>query len=168
MSDIEITREEALYIHSMINIIESRAEVERGRVYIDLIAREWCRGRGLVIPLKGKTVQEMVEMMLAFVTKYGNKRGERPKFRRKISREEEEQENERILETKWERHNVKEYEFMKNGKHVGAINVLKLDDKRVEEERRYEWLVYGTDKSGYERYLYKAQNHVETYSIGVK
>ena len=88
-----------------------------------------------------------------------------PNFRHKITEEVNDEQQVDNSIANWHKNTSSEYELMKSSTSIGIVKVLKLDDKKVEDGKRYEWGVYGTDKQGFEKYLYKAQKNVELSAI---
>ena len=167
-----ILREDSLYLRSMAHIIDSSADEERALTYITLLVKPYCNELKLSLPVKGKTAAE-VSSRLKYLSRKHYKtdmvtlsgRINAPSFRRKIAEEviDEQQIDNSIAN--WQKKTSSEYELMKGNTSIGIVRVLKLDDKKVEDGKRYEWKVYGTDKRGYEKYLYKAQKNVELSAI---
>jgi hypothetical protein len=165
-----ITREEAMYLVSMAHIIKTSTD-EGAETYANLLAKPHCEGLGLTLAVKGKTRKEIVKQLKEFAKKHYKStmtlvdgKLSAPSFKRKLKPGEvyeEDVQQSKSLTIEWQKHNTREYELFRGGKQVGVVNVLKVDDKKVVDGKRYEWAAYGTEKHGFEKYLYKAQKNVE-------
>ena len=167
-----IIREDPSYLQSMAHIIDSSADEERALTYIKLLVKPYCDQLKLSLPVKGKTAAEISSRLKYLSHKHYKTdmvtlsgRINAPSFRRKIAEEDiDEQQIDNSI-TNWQKNTSSEYELIKGSASIGIVEVLKLNDKRVEDGKRYEWKVYGTNKRGYEKYLYKAQKNVELSAI---
>jgi len=175
MSKVDISREDAMYLKSMSNLISGISSEESAQTYISLLVQPFVKKElGLKLVTNGRSSVDISQQLITlakkhFTSKLCSLSGKTlaPSFFRQLSSIELEEEalQSESINTEWQKHGVKEYELFRSGKQVGVVDVLKLDDKNVVEGKRYKWSVYGTDKIGYEKYLYKAQNNVELYSI---
>ena len=175
MSKIDISREDAMYLKSMSNLISGISSEESAQTYISLLVQPFVKKElGLKLVTNGRSSADIAQQLSALARKHLKStlnilsgKTLAPSFQRTLSSIELEEEalQSESLTTEWQKHGSKEYELFRSGKQVGVVSVLKLDDKNVVEGKRYKWAVYGTDKVGYEKYLYKAQNNVELYSI---
>jgi hypothetical protein len=167
-----ILREDSLYLQSMASIIDNSADQERALTYITLLVKPHCDKLKLSLPIKGKTAAEVSSRLKYLSHKHYKTdmvtlsgRINAPSFRRKIAEEGTDEQQIDNSIANWQKNTSSEYELMKGNTSIGIVRVLKLDDKKVEDGKRYEWKVYGTDKRGYEKYLYKAQKNVELSAI---
>ena len=175
MSKIDISREDAMYLKSMSNLISGISSEESAQTYISLLVQPFVKKElGLKLVTNGRSSADIAQQLITlakkhFTSKLCSLSGKTlaPSFFRQLSSIELEEEalQSESINTEWQKHGVKEYELFRSGKQVGVVDVLKLDDKNVVDGKRYKWSVYGTDKVGYDKYLYKAQNNVELYSI---
>ena len=175
MSDIEIAREDVMYLKSMSNLILGLPSEESAQTYISLLVSPFVKNElKLKLVTDGRNSKDIAQQLADLAKKHFNTtlttisgKTLAPSFYRQLSSIELEEEalQSKPLTSEWQKHGVKEYELFRNGKQVGVVDVLKLDDKNVIDGARYKWSVYGTDKIGYEKYLYKAQKNVELYSI---
>tara|TARA_R110000796_G_scaffold251963_1_gene384622 strand:+ start:2692 stop:3219 length:528 start_codon:yes stop_codon:yes gene_type:complete len=170
----DITREDAMYLKSMSNLISGIASEESTQTYISLVAQPFVKNElKLKLVTNGRSKADIAQQLIDLANKHftcalRSLSGKTlpPSFQRSLSSIELEEEAYREAATHaWQKHGSKEYELFQGGKQVGVVSVLKLDDKNVVEGKRYKWSVYGTDHRGHEKYLYKAQNNVELYSI---
>lgn len=172
---IDISREDAMYLKSISGLILGISSEESAQTYISLLAQPFVKN---VLKLKLVTndrssadiAQQLIDLAnnhFACALNSLSGKALAPSFTRQLSSIELEEEANRSesLSTEWQKHGVKEYELFRSGKQVGSVSVLKLEDKNVVDGKRYKWSVYGTDKIGYEKYLYKAQNNVEIHSM---
>jgi len=167
-----ILREDSLYLRSMAHIIDSSADEERALTYITLLVKPYCNELKLSLPVKGKTAAEVSSRLKYLSHKHYKTdmvtlsgRVNTPNFRHKITEEVNDEQQVDNSIANWHKNTSSEYELMKSSTSIGIVKVLKLDDKKVEDGKRYEWGVYGTDKQGFEKYLYKAQKNVELSAI---
>ena len=175
MSKVDISREDAMYLKSMSDLILGISSEESAQTYISLLAQPFVKNElKLKLVTNGRSSADIAQQLITLAKKHftstlNSLSGKTlaPSFQRQLSSIELEEEalQSESLTTEWQKHGVKEYELFRSGKQVGVVDVLKLDDKNVVDGARYKWSVYGTDKIGYEKYLYKAQNNVELYSI---
>jgi hypothetical protein len=152
----------------MANIIDSSADKERALTYINLLVKPYCNELKLSLPLKGKTAEEISSRLKYLACKHYKTdmntisgKVNAPSFRRAVTEEDTDNQQAVDIIVSWQKNTSSEYELMRGNKAIGAVEVLKLDNKKVQDGKRYMWLVYGTDKRGYEKYLYKAQQSVE-------
>lgn len=138
------------HINAMIYLISSVEESSKLN-YCKLLAIPQLKKMG--IEVKDATIKGVLSAMYAYKTKH--RPSIKPNFRNKKGDDIEEMDIS-IPINKWEKHKNK-YEFFKNDTIVGIVEIL---DKSHEE--RYKWV---TEKgSGTEKYLYKAQKHIELYA----
>ena len=167
-----IQREDSMYLRSMAHIIDSSRDEENALTYINLLVKPFCNDLKLSLPVKGKTAEEISSRLKYLACKHYKTdmntvsgRVNAPSFRRKMTEEviDDQQKDNSI--TNWQKNTSSEYELMRGSTSIGIVEVLKLNDKRVEDGKRYKWAVYNTSKQGYEKYLYKAQKNVELSAI---
>jgi len=171
---IDISREDAMYLKSVSGLILGISSEESAQTYISLLVEPFVKTTlGLKLITNGRSSIDIAQQLINladtnFTCPLNSLSGkvQAPSFTRKLSSVEYQEELNRSesLIIEWQKHGGKEYELFRSGTSVGSVYVLKLDDKNVIDNKRYKWSVYGTAKTGFERYLYKAQDSVERYS----